>query len=280
MESEVSVCILLYGDHPDLAHRCLESIWSGLEGGVGYIKDFRLGLNEVSAGTRAIIAWFCNGVLDHFSIPIIVYDCPENAFKYPLMRRMILDEETPVAKSVMWFDDDSYINKHKDTEWWGTVKKAASGCDMMGKIYRQAMLPKQWDWITKQSWYNPKLGLPPQSKIRRFGKRPTFRFCTGGWWVADSKIFLDNDWPTKELKLIGGDSMLGELCRHRQYSLANFEDGIRINANAWGEHSSAPGRGESPLVKDRVAVMLGNWIAPPEIHNFVCNKRNSEQWLS
>jgi hypothetical protein len=267
--NKISLCVLLYGDYPDLAHRCLSSIWGALS--PDYLVDVRLGLNEISESTRKIVDWFISGTVTYFNTRVITYDCPDNAYKYPLMLRMIHDTDNPIAEWVMWFDDDSYLTS-PNSQWWDGIMERAKSADMLGKIYWQIMLPNQREWITKQEWYNAEAGDPPKSPIRQFKLKHTFRFCTGGWWLARSKIFLLNSWPSIELKLIGGDSMFGELCRHKGYRLLNFEDGVRINANDAGKHSSAPGRGGSPHPRDRGKVMLGN-VQPEEgLHDFYCIK--------
>jgi hypothetical protein len=270
--SDLTVSVLLYGNHPALAHRCLSSIWERLPYGKSYIFDIRLGLNEISANTRVVVDWFVEHVCNELQLKVIVYDCPQNAFKYPLMRRMLLADERRPGKYTMWFDDDSYLSPDESSgpNWWEKILDSVRNHDMIGKIYQQRMFPTQWPWIERQAWFNPAVGKPPVSKVF---KAPTFRFCTGGWWAIKSSILLDNDWPTKELKLIGGDSMLGELCRHRGYSLTNFEDGVRINADELGRHSKAPGRGGSPLVRDRVSVMLGVLdTQDADYQNFTCNR--------
>ncbi len=46
----------------------------------------------------------------YYDIPVIHYICPQNACKYPLMRKMLLEDPRPPAELVMWFDDDSYLD--------------------------------------------------------------------------------------------------------------------------------------------------------------------------
>ncbi len=238
MSKRISLCALLYGDHPGLAHRCLSSVWDRLPEGRAHIFDIRIALNEVSKSTRAIVDWFTENTRHYHNIPMIHYDCPVNACKYPLVRRMLLNDSRPPAEFSMWFDDDSYLDGKNG--WWDRLLAALATADMIGKIYTQGLRGNQWLWIVNQDWYNSGIGKPPLRK----GK-PSFIFATGGWWVIRSKIFRDNDWPCPELKHCGGDSMFGELMRHRGYRLEQFEEGTHINANAKGRHSTARPRGES-----------------------------------
>lgn len=265
----LTLCILVYGDHSDLAQRCLGSISERLHSAVGVINEIKLGLNEISLATQQVVYGFEESVKNH-EIPLTEYRCPINSYKYPVMRRMFFDSERPLSEWVMWFDDDSYLDFDSNLDWWGHLRSEAEKfqVDMLGKIYWQAMFPQQWNWIRKQSWFNSAIGQP--APFRRFRNRPSFKFATGGWWMARSKIFAENNWPTPELKLHGGDSMLGELCRHRGYSLTNFETGVRINADSQGNHSRAPGRGQSLHPKQRPSEMLGNCEPQTNLHDFEC----------
>lgn len=271
MTKPITLCILLYGDHPDLANRCLSSISERLGCGTEVINEIKLGLNDISLGTQQVVYGFSESVKNH-NIPLTEYRCATNSYKYPLMRRMFFDVVRPLSNWVMWFDDDSYLDFDSELEccWWEHLCAQAEKAqvDMLGKIYWQAMLPAQWNWIKRQKWFNPRVGQP--EPFRRFRNKPSYRFATGGWWLARSKIFLDNDWPSKELRLHGGDSMLGEVCRHKGYGLVNFETGVRINADDKGNHSRAPGRGESLHPRERSKLMLGNCEPDPSLHDFEC----------
>ncbi len=271
---KTSICVLLYGNHPELANRCLRSVWDSLKRGSRHVSDIRLGLNEISDATQVVVDWFLESIVSDYQISVLTYECPVNAFKYPLMRRMLLEDPVPPGDWVMWLDDDSFIASVPD--WWDRLVAAASHADMLGKIYWQCIQPKQWEWIQRQAWFNSEVGYPPPAprKLKTIGGRPAFRFCTGGWWMARPEIFTKHDWPTRDLKLVGGDAMLGELCRHQDYRLVNFETGVHINAGVNGRHNSAPPRGESPQSAGRNRVRLGIADSPAaEIHNFTCTRR-------
>jgi hypothetical protein len=103
---------------------------------------------------------------------------------------------------------------------------------------------KQWEWIKSQPWYNPSVGMP--KKIRHRGKDTyAFEFCQGAWWVAKTHILLKHDWPLAEIRHNGGDSMLGELCRHQGLRMGRFYGSVHINADKQGRHSKAKRRGHS-----------------------------------
>lgn len=229
----ISLCALFYGDHPKLAHRCLSSIWERLGDGHEVLQDFRLALNEVSPATREIIDWFVASAAEHYGLTTILFDMPVNACKYPVMRRMLFDAPSPPAEWVLWFDDDSYLDG-ETTGWWRQLLDASQNADMLGQVWFQRIQGQQWDWISRQKWFNPKVGPPP---------RRQFSFCTGGWWMLRSALMRKHDWPSVELRHRGGDSLLGELCRHQGLRIKKFDTGVRINADDRGRHSKSPRRG-------------------------------------
>src|SRR3954465_12508819 len=98
-----SINVLLYGDHPDLALRCLSSIQARFEPAL--VSDVRVGVNAVGNRTSEILTEFAR------TLPAVVHVYRDrerrNVLKYPLMRKMLYDPERPVAADrVMWFDDD------------------------------------------------------------------------------------------------------------------------------------------------------------------------------
>lgn len=225
-----SVNILVYGDHSDLAERCLSSIsrvadWS-------LIADVRIGLNDVVQKTLSLVRAFgmqCRS-------PVYLCVPPRNVGKYPLMRRMFNDSRLPsLADRVMWFDDDSYIRDTVTTSWWRGVHQLATDNTVVGSLYDIRQRGLQWQEIPKQPWYT---GKP-------VGPRHRYRFATGGWWVIDTAIVRRWDYPFPELHNNGGDSILGELCRQQSYKLLHFNTEIAINANATSVESAAKRRGET-----------------------------------
>lgn len=254
-----TVCVLLYGDYPHLARRCLHSIWDSLAVGESSISEFRLGLNEISPATRSVVTWFIDQATGKLQLPVTRYECPKNACKYPLMRRMLRGNEPVATSHVMWFDDDSYLTD--GPLWWKQVSAAASSAAMLGKLYYQRVIGQQWLWVKKQPWYNHRAG---RCKIN--GSH-IFRFCTGGWWVLRSDVLSRYDWPTRELRHRGGDALLGELLRHQDLWMQNFERGVRINADIHGRHSKSPRRG----VDERQLGQRLSDLERPPCHDFECD---------
>lgn len=184
--------------------------------------DFRFGFNAVGEDTKYFVAarqkqCFANSV---------VIDCPENIYKYPLMRRLFLARPI-TAPIVLWFDDDSCIAPQTDVRvWFRRLQTQLTNCAAIGSIYRAGISQPQSDWITKQSWYAGKTPGPYVS------------YATGGWWAAQSSVINKFDWPPQDLKQKDGDVMFGELLRQNDLSLQHFRDNMWINANDEGVEAS------------------------------------------
>ena len=225
-----SVCILLYGDHPALAERCLKSIRDSANW--PYIQDIRIGLNAVSTATRDVVHEIMRGA----PVPRYLYE-PEgsqNVLKYPLMRRMFFDDQRPLSSYVMWFDDDSYI-REKDRDWWVLVHTHAKQFPLVGSAWflRAGFRPRQHAGIKAQPWYRGK-PIPHNPS-----------FATGGWWTLWSSVIEEWNYPFPELHGNGGDSILGEMIRQLDLGWCRFNTGVAINAGDSGVESSSKRRGKT-----------------------------------
>lgn len=224
-----SVCVLLYGDHADLAKRCLQSI--SQSHGQDYVADIRIGLHDVSADTQSVVNDF---VSELWPVKVILYEPQDNIYKYPTMRKMFYDKDHPLSKYTMWFDDDSYICAD---DFWQKLSKETCDDKMLGQIWQLPVHPNQWEWAKTQPWFNAQRPKPNM-----------YKFCQGAWWVCPSGILTDLNWPIPELKHCGGDSLLGEVLAHKGYNLKKYDYGVRINADENGKHSGSKRRGFSEKV--------------------------------
>lgn len=229
--TDLSVCVLLYGADEycfNLAKRVVNSALKQLS---SKTPDFRFGLNAVGDATREYVA---QTVYEYFPNALVV-DCPNNSYKYPMMRRLLYDR--PLQSSLtMWFDDDSCINEHTDVNtWFARIQQQMSAYTMLGSVYKERFVGNQIEWIKQQAWYNDKEpGVYTQ-------------FAAGGWWVIRTSALQRFDWPPPVFKHRGGDVMLGELLRQHGLQLGHFRDGVWINANHIGVESQSPRRGEAEL---------------------------------
>ena len=225
-----TVCVLLYGDYPELAVRCLSKLsllWKS-----GTIA-LRIGTNAISQRTADAVEQL--GLDD-----CVFCRSRENIKKYPMMQRLFHSPDptpgagfgmaTPLA---MWFDDDSYISAEDPHEWLARVKHEMESADMIGSVYSLRLQGQQAAWVAQQPWY---AGLPVPRAHRA-------TYCTGGWWTIRTEVLRKFQWPVPELVHRGGDVMLGELCRQQQLRIARFREGVAINADANGHESKSPRRG-------------------------------------
>lgn len=231
-----TVCVLLYGDRPDLANRVLRSLtrpeWRD------WFK-LRIGANNVSYAMYQQVMRHVQ-VYNQFSEPAKLqvdasYVGVEPFVKYPMMRRMFHDDpiDTPL---IMWFDDDSWIFDSAPDNWFEMVYRRMIAADMLGAIWDIRYRGEQREFIKRYSWYLGKT-------------RPKFEFATGGWWTIKTDIIQYWQWPPPELHHNGGDALLGELMFQQGYILENFSAHLGINADATGKCSTAERRGyhETPI---------------------------------
>lgn len=228
----ISVGILVYGDHADLAKRCLGSIKVTIDPSV--VSEIRIGLNACCPETRDAAEAFANTI----GVRTLLYEPSDraNRLKYPMMRKMWHDPERPVtAPYVMWFDDDSYVAATR--EWWSRAAAASLSFRLLGAKYnmRSPYPGPLVRAIEAQPWYTGQSVRPPY--------RP--EFCTGGWWVAPYAVLKKWNYPFPELQHNGGDTILGELFRQQGLDLGHFNHGVKINADALGRESKAKTRGQT-----------------------------------
>lgn len=221
------VCALFYGDFPALAQRCAQTLRALRDTGT---VDLRIGLNEVSAASRAVIEATLPGVDAVHADPQI--------YKYPMMRRLV-HGYTGDATHLMWFDDDSCLTPGTDAgRWLRAVAGAAQATQgMLGAAYLRVQSEAEHAWTRAQPWYTGR-ALPDAT-----------RFATGGWFVAPLALLRRFDWPPPSLRHNGGDVALGALCHQQGLEIVSCQGGIAINADVTLRESSAPRRGfsEPPL---------------------------------
>ena len=225
LRDKFTVCVLLYGDYPQLASRCLQSLVDVI--GVDEL-NIRVGMNQVSPAIREWVqAWLPSER---------VFLSEDDARKYPMMRRMFYGDAPIETPYTMWFDDDSYLVRQAGAgPWLQMVEQAMVNADLIGSIYKMGFQGDQKEFIRRQPWYT---GKDPT-------QRKSFRFATGGWWTARTDILRKYDYPWPDLGHNGGDVMLGELCLQQNLRLRHFNTGVKINADDNGKESASKRRGLS-----------------------------------
>ncbi|MBI2769137.1 MAG: hypothetical protein HYX47_05920 [Burkholderiales bacterium] len=217
------VCALFYGDYPALAGRCAQSLAALRATGM---VDMRVGLNEVSAASAALVDAALPGVEQVRAEPQL--------YKYPMMRRLVHGYQGD-ATHLMWFDDDSCLDSGLDVARWLALvgQRAQMTEGTTGSVYRRAQSDAEHAWIRAQPWFT---GRPfPAETV----------FNTGGWFMAPLALFRRFDWPPLSLRHNGGDVALGALCHQQGLAVLDCTGGVAINAGDSLAESTAPRRGFS-----------------------------------
>jgi hypothetical protein len=243
---KLTVFVLLYGDYPELARRCLGSLLS-------HDAPFqvRVAMNECSEPTRNFVAELRQQFPDQLQA---IYSSAVNLHKYPVMRAMFHDPERPIRTPyVAWFDDDSYLSDPADL-WAARVVSAMGPQKMFGGVRFMKLGGDQADWIRDQPWFGGR-ELPPNHRVR---------FVNGSYWVIDSDVIRRFGWPVAELDHRGGDVMLGELCRQQGIEIVDRLDGARFNADGFGQNDKSKRRGfDSPPIGYKYSRRVSSQVLPP-----------------
>ncbi len=226
MSRDFTICVLLYGDHSNLAARCLKPLVSLPP----QQFELRIGANCISDATRIVVdkLVLSTGRL----IERNWYYSPDNLHKYPMMRTMLHDPRNPVTTSfVMWFDDDSFILNPDG--WLDLVAAAMKDVQFIGSPRFIPWQGNQREWVKHQPWYNNK----------DVTDRQRITFFQGGWWCARRELLETYDYPWPCLDHRGGDVMLGEMLFQQEIPRRSWARGVAINADHRGNHDASPRRG-------------------------------------
>lgn len=238
----MTICTLLYGDHKNLAERCLESIRK-LPNETGDI-ELRIGMNAVGDATRQyVVDLFKEENAKNHNV--LLFDSTTNRGKYPLMRWMLHGSAPIRSPYVMWFDDDSYIT---DLALVTSVEYVLVDADICGELMTTPLTLNQAMWVQMQPWYH---GKSMRCKNTVAEHTPSYYgvncFPVGGWWTARYATLKKLDWPPPNIIHRGGDYMLGEAMHQNDMKMVHFAAGVAINADEAGNDHQAQRRGLDSL---------------------------------
>lgn len=200
---------LVYGDHFDLARRCIDSI---LAKSTPDRLDLRIAANQPSKETLAYLQ-----SLDKSRVTKLYIDRSTRR-KYPAMREMFHDPGCPITtRYVLWFDDDTWV---RSNTWLLDLTKMivenhGSGCRIYGAKYLHDLMPYQRqgfrpdNWFKGATWWkNRPLWTANGHKEAPNGSQIVF--ASGGFWALAHEMIVASDIPDKRLNHNGGDVTLGE----------------------------------------------------------------------
>jgi hypothetical protein len=273
MFAGISINVLCYGDHFDLAERCLGSISRALSSSSQHIRDVRIGMNEVAQRSDTYIRKWSEEITNQHELPVRLYTPDRNARKYPLMRRMFNDPAAPLPGWVMWFDDDSYLTDKGAyphvAPYFDQLKKwcenRGTSAVMFGENWWERQLQgNQRDFFTSKPWWTHRGWKSKKGKN-------WVPFVQGGFWLLRTDVIRKYDWPMKELFHHGGDMALGMLLIQQGLSTdASDPSYVKVNADDRGRGSKALRRG--PDQKDNLvgADYVAGKVGDLSHHEFDC----------
>lgn len=224
-----TVCVLTYGDHPELVNRCLGSFdqLSGWE----MVREIRLGCNEISPRSREAVAAQVDSLRSKTTV--VVYEAETEGRKYPMMRRMFFDAQWPFKTPYMvWLDDDSYFTGQQPFVFHDLLHLMSQGHAIVGLHQRTHLKGMQHRWIPTKPWAR-----------KAVVAEQLVHFMPGGFWCADFQFLKAHDYPFPELRSQGGDYMLGMLAWQQDRTIGDYRLGVAVNAGESGLNSTAIRRG-------------------------------------
>lgn len=235
MNPVCTICVLFCGDYLELVERCLTPL-VGLDPST---FRMRIACNAVSARSKHKVLELVGKSQAGLVESVLFSDT--NRYKYPMMRLLLnggsgFDPgDKPIGtKWMLWLDDDSGISAlDSQTRILDLIKEAEDAkADMLGSIWTMTLTNEQMEWVKTQPWFS---GRPVSPRVA---------FCTGGFWLANTQILLDNKWPPQDCIHRGGDVMLGQLMYQKSRKIKTIKDksGLLINAGPTGKECTSPHR--------------------------------------
>ena len=217
---KVTIFVLCWGPHADLAKRCLNSILKTVPLNR---MDLRVHANEVCPETMAYLK----------TLPLRkLYASDHNVFKYPAMRTMFHDRTCPITtKQICWFDDDSYA---VDPLWMEkSLEKVIEQHPKGGRLYgikffhdiniyaKNGWQPKKW--FEQATWWRGK-NLLVKGKAIAAPNGSVLEFVAGGWWIMASEMIVKAGIPDVRLKNNGGDIVCGTAAAQNGGKIVHWND--------------------------------------------------------
>jgi hypothetical protein len=223
-----STCVLCFGDYLLLAQRCLMGLFdaSAVEPDTSFkafVSDIRIGLHAVGESSRMFIGRWTERASKY--VPVLWYEPKGNLLKYPTMRRMFFDTQTPIEKYIAWLDDDTYFMRSATEIFAEVARELDNGAYLVGQYRWYSPMSETYERFVKaQPWYKQAIPL--------YGRK--FQFCIGGWWAGRRELATKYGYPQPELRHKGGDWILSLLCQSNGLLIKDCCRGIMVNADESG----------------------------------------------
>lgn len=217
----ITVCVLCYGPHTDIAKKCLSSILSTL---APDRVDLRVATNQAAPETIDFLK----------KLPITkLYINGINRHKYPVMRDMFWDEQTPIDTNyVVWFDDDTWVVK---PNWINDL------CDtivnfhpynyrMFGNLlYHDLSIYNKTGkdpttWFKTADWYKGK-DFRVRGGQNEAPNGSIIDFAVGWCWAIATEAIKAANIPDIRLGHNGGDITIGEQIHQAGFGIKQWNKG-------------------------------------------------------
>lgn len=222
---KITVCVLCYGPHTDLAKKCLSSLISSLP---PERMDLRVAVNKAEPATVDYLE----------TLPITKkYIHSENKYKYPVMRKMFWDEDTPITtKYVLWLDDDTWIVK---PTWINELCTEITnfhpyGYRMFGNlmyhdlaIYKDGLNPTKW--FKAADWYRGR-NFRSRGGSAETPNGSVIDFAVGWCWAIALEAIKQANIPDIRLNHNGGDITIGEQIHQAGFHIRQWNKGKSLVA--------------------------------------------------
>jgi hypothetical protein len=216
-----TIFVLCYGDHVDLAKRCIDSIMDSVPADR---IDLRVGGNELGPATLEYLQ----------SIPITkIYLHGKNAKKYPLMREMLWDARCPIKSPYMiWFDDDAHVI---DPRWLTLLSNSIiSGHNDGYRMYGSKMFHdinsynkdghRPDAWFKAADWHNG-VSFRTRGGEKLAPNGSVIDFAVGWFWALHTDVIRLGNIPDTRLNHNGGDITIGAQVHQSGFKIKQFNKG-------------------------------------------------------
>ncbi len=212
--------ILGFGEHVDLVKRCLNSIIDTVP---EHRIDIRVALNQPSPAMAQYVH-ACPRVSQ-------IYVETNSRRKYPAMRAMFHDKDSPIKTDyILWFDDDSWC---KDPLWLPKLAETITlnhpqQCRLFGPKYIHDLAPLRKGGKTPDAWFmnapwwrRRPLYTAGGTRIAPNGSQ--IPFSSGGFWAMASHVIDEAGIPDERLNHNGGDITIGCQVVQAGYKVCDFD---------------------------------------------------------
>jgi ADP-heptose:LPS heptosyltransferase len=200
---KATICLLMYGDYPDMHKSCLGSI---LASTAPNRREIRVVTNQLCLDTRA---WL-DMLKGEDKLHTLIHN-DDNRKKYPAMRQLFHDPENPITTNwIIWFDDDSIANR--DPQWYRNlmikiVNEYPRRGRMVGDLRFFTLHPAQIEWAKTRSWWHGR-SLQTKKKMEAPNGNNIF-FAAGGFWALETAAMREAQIPDPDIGHNGGDYIVG-----------------------------------------------------------------------